>query len=442
MQPTNPASMVLEVGPPERLDPFSAAAIFVYGAAAGRPELRLGEQPLHPTIARRRSDSRVRWWHLLRIPALEPGATITLTDRAGDRLAAVTAAQTPAPGTRGEARGRRIAVCMTTFRPSEPLFRTQVDSIRAQDTDDWHCVIVDDASGPESGEMIERVIGDDARFTVHNMDTRLGFYGNFERALRLVPADAELVALADHDDRWHADKLRTLADAIGDSSLVYSDMRLTGEEGHVFRETLWHGRRNNFTDLSSMLVANTVTGAAAMFRRSLLEIALPFPGPLGVQFHDHWLACCALAAGQLAYVDRPLYDYVQHPGAVFGEVSGGTRGRRRAGASRAGYFYGYLGRAQFAATLLDRLGVGLAPEKRRELELFVSAEHSPAAMALMSARAIRHRVLPSSTLGTEGDLVAGLLWRAAAVAGLARDVSLPDPLAAQQQRLRRWRSAL
>lgn len=442
MTAANPPSVVLDSPLPERLEPNRAAAVFAYGTAPGRPELALGGVPLRPTVARRSRDGRVRWWDLLRVPALAPGTAIELTAAGGVPVGTMSAAAHPTSAPAGTPQGRRIAICMATYEPREDLLRIQIDSIRGQDTDDWHCVIVDDASGPAGAEVIERVVGDDERFTVHRQETRAGFYGNFERALRLVPADAQLIALADHDDRWHPGKLSTLAEAIGDAPLAYSDMRLTGEDGHVFRDTLWRGRRNDHVDLTSMLVANTVTGASSMIRRELLDVALPFPGPLGVQFHDHWLACCALAVGGIAYVDRPLYDYVQHPGAVFGEVSGGARARRAPGAARAAYFYGYLGRALFAATLLDRGDGSVEPAKRRALESFLRAERSPARTARLAARAIEHRLLPSSTLGTESDLVAGILWRAAAVLGAARDVSLPDPLAAQQARLRRWRSAL
>ena len=93
---------------------------------------------------------------------------------------------------------------------------------------------------------------------------------------------------------------------------------------------MWEGRRNNHTDLASLLVANTVTGAATLFRREIADLALPFPETSGLQFHDHWLGCVALAAGDVAYVDGPLYDYVQHGGAVFGDVtSPAARGAAR-----------------------------------------------------------------------------------------------------------------
>src|SRR5687767_176800 len=157
-----------------------------------------------------------------------------------------------------------IAVCMATFEPDLALFRAQVESLRAQSDDRWTCVISDDASGDEAFAALRAVVGDDPRFAISRSGERLGFYRNFERALELAPAEAELVALCDQDDVWYPDKLATLRAALGSAGLVYSDQRLVDAEGLVLRDTMWHGRANNHTDITSMLVANTITGAAAL----------------------------------------------------------------------------------------------------------------------------------------------------------------------------------
>jgi hypothetical protein len=68
------------------------------------------------------------------------------------------------------------------------------------------------------------------------------------------------------------------------------------------------------------LVANTITGAASLFRREVLDYALPFPPRYGAAYHDHWVALVAMALGEVDYIDRPLYDYVQHDGAALGHA--------------------------------------------------------------------------------------------------------------------------
>jgi Glycosyl transferase family 2 len=341
-----------------------------------------------------------------------------------------------------------IAVCMATFEPDEALFRAQIESLRAQRDDCWICVISDDCSRPEAFERIVRILGDDRRFAISRSDERLGFYRNFERALTMAPPEAQLIALCDQDDRWHPDKLPSLRTALGDAQLVYSDQRLVDAGGRVLRETLWKGRRNNFANIASQLVANTITGAAMLFRREVLELAVPFPDSPGFQFHDHWLGLVAMAAGDVAYVDRPLYDYVQHAGAVFGDVTSGARSRgarwRFLEASRAAYFHGYLSREVQAQTALLRCAGRLAPGKRRALQRFVDCDRSPSAFAWLALRPLRLLIGRTETLGSEAAMARGILWRAVAQRGpLPRrlaDASVPPPERFDQRRLRRWRA--
>ena len=214
-----------------------------------------------------------------------------------------------------------VVICMAAYNPAPELVDAQVRSIREQTYRNWRCVISDDCSSPAGGQALARAVGDDPRFVVSRSPRRLGFYRNFERALTLAPAEAQLVALADQDDRWHPDKLATLVAALGDAQLVYSDARVVSRDGVVIADTWWERRRNNHTDLLSLLVANSVTGAASLLRRELLADALPFPPAQFAHFHDHWLALVALSLGEIGYVDRPLYDYVQHGEASLGHAA-------------------------------------------------------------------------------------------------------------------------
>jgi glycosyltransferase involved in cell wall biosynthesis len=360
-----------------------------------------------------------------------------------------------APGLGRPAPPGLIAVCMATFEPDVELFRRQVESLRAQTDERWVCVVSDDASGADQFAALRQVIGDDPRFVVSRSEERLGFYRNFERALRLAPAEADLIALCDQDDRWQPEKLAVLRGALGTAQLAYSDQRLVDADGRVLRDTLWAGRANNHTDLVSLLVANTITGAAALFRREVAELALPFPDTPGLPFHDHWIGLVALAAGDVAYVDRPLYDYVQHRGAFFGSVTHGARPAGAArrldplGGGRGAYFRGYLHRDVLARVLLARCAGRLRPGKRRALRRFGAAARSPVAFAWLAARPLRVLAGRTETLGSESELVRGILWRwiVALLAAGARepgrrplDASLPDLLSFEQRRLRRWRA--
>jgi hypothetical protein len=217
---------------------------------------------------------------------------------------------------------------------------------------------------------------------------------------------------------------------------------------------MWRGRANNWTNLASMLVANTITGAAALMRRVVIELALPFPDSPGIEFHDHWLALVALSSGDVAYVDRPLYDYIQHREAILGKVTGdprahATRMRPRMRDWRAAYFLGYIPGKIRAQTLLLRCEHRLTARKRRALERYLTCDRSPVSFAWFALRPLRALIGETETLKSEWEIVPGLIWRwlATAVAAIPRwperlllDTRFPDPPVLRHKRMERWRS--
>jgi glycosyltransferase involved in cell wall biosynthesis len=208
-----------------------------------------------------------------------------------------------------------VSICMAVYNPPRTLFRRQIESIKAQTFTNWTCTVTVDA---DDRSIVRATIGQDRRFKIVRNRKRLGFYRNFEKALSIAPA-ADFIALADQDDRWNLDKLESLVSAFDESTqLVYSDCRVVSEDDKILSPTFWYNRKNNFTNLACLVIANTVTGAASMFRASLLPQVLPFPEDIRDSYHDHWIAIVAAANGDIGYIDRPLYDYVQHDGNVIG----------------------------------------------------------------------------------------------------------------------------
>jgi ABC-type polysaccharide/polyol phosphate transport system ATPase subunit len=313
---------------------------------------------------------------------------------------------------------------MATHRPPPELFRRQVESIRKQTHENWVCVISDDASGEESLAQMREVIGDDPRFRLHPGEEQRGVYRNFERALELVPAEAEWVALCDQDDEWHPDKLEALREALGGGAqLAYSDMRVVTAEGREISDTYWTKRRNNHTNFASLLIANTVTGAASMFRREVLDYALPFPQEVPEQRHDHWLAIVSMARGELAYVDRPLYDYVQHDDAALGhqranQGASSTLAQRMETVRRGGVLEGWglvyhqhCRRLLLAATVLQlRFGDQLAKDRAQAVRRVLGSD-SLRGMAWLAARALRARFgRATETMQRDSNLVRAIAW--------------------------------
>jgi glycosyltransferase involved in cell wall biosynthesis len=453
-----PLGVTLRAEFPDPLTVGSGTVFYLAGgcdprAEPGSLELTLG--PLtapaiagpRPTGAAAGSGSGRSWWVLLDVAegALPEGPhEVALRGTLDGRSVAAALGSVevvnydsklvpPAPSVIVPAGERLIAICMATHEPDPERLAVQLDSIRTQDWPAWICVISDDASSAESLAELQRLTEDDERFVISHSDTRLGFYRNFERALRMAPIEASWVTFADQDDRWHPDKLSALQATIAahpGARLAYSDMQMLDERGEVVSDTYWILRRNNSTDITSMLIANTVTGAASLFERELLDVALPFPPPAGTPYHDHWLALCALATGELTYLDRPTYDRIRHLDSVTADTAHartlqamreGEAATARAGPQRTPavevYVDGYLQPSLFARVLELRTGDRIGHAKARAFRRFRRLDRSAVGPPWLALRSLRQLVGRNETLGRERALARALLWRRGRASG-------------------------
>jgi glycosyltransferase involved in cell wall biosynthesis len=390
--------------------------------------------------------SAVRAAHLfhavLEIPENVPVGALSVTARVADtrgetlrRLATLEVVEQGLPEqavVAGRSSPPRVAICLATYNPPHSLFERQIESIRRQRYRDFLCIVSDDGSTAAAWREIRRLTADDERFVRYRSPERRGFYRNFEWCLSCVPRGVEYVALADQDDVWRPEKLSTLVatiEATG-AGLVYSDMRVLDDDGRLVAPTYWTQMRNNFSRLDALLLRNTVTGASSLFRRELLDDALPFPPEIGRTYHDHWLACVALARGRLAYVDRPLYDWIQHrsnatgrfapfPGVGAGLVQMLTRflsePRPRLQSAQLNAQRAYLADAirleLFARTLLLRLHGSLDEEQIRTLRRAVGVRTSARSLLWLLGRSLRDPRGHGPAQGTENQLLKALAWQ-------------------------------
>lgn len=403
-----------------------------------------------------------RWWTLADLPAAAGAGTgevqVALAAAVGGEQRRVGLGTTrlcrrdselapPAPSAPAAAEHPLIAICMATYEPDPDRLAVQIESIKAQDWPNWICLVSDDASSPESYAALRDLVGDDPRFLLSRADQNLGFYRNFDRVMRMAPVEARYLALADQDDHWYPDKLSRLEALMRRNpaaSLGYSDMRVIHANGQV-HNSIWFLRRNNFTDAGSMMVANTVTGAASLIRADLIRRALPLPLATGQPYHDHWLALCALLEGGIAYLDEPTYDRIIHPTSVTSMARGNPwvtmpqplgirllravaqrlrrafRTRRVQLGWRGVYFGRYIHLRQFCRSLALRYPERWDQPVARRLRTIEGAERSPTALAWLAARSLRHLFGANETMGRERLILGAVLWRRAAVAAAHRE---------------------
>jgi glycosyltransferase involved in cell wall biosynthesis len=202
-----------------------------------------------------------------------------------------------------------VSIAMATYNGSRFL-REQLDSIYAQTFKNIEVVVCDDCSGDETPRILEEYrIRHGLKYSINK--TNLGFIKNFEKAIKLC--SGECIALADQDDIWLPEKIETLMQYINGVSLVCSDASLCDENGAVFAKSM--KKYANIPAVSGkptelLIFRNFVTGCTSMFKKELLEKALPIPE--GAGSHDWWFALVASKLNGIKYLDKQLVLYRQH----------------------------------------------------------------------------------------------------------------------------------
>ncbi len=241
------------------------------------------------------------------------------------------------------------SICMQTLPPGEIVLSDDAS------TDD--CVALARAAVDECA--IERPSHPVALRVLQN-GAALRVTKNFEQAVRACTG--ELIALSDQDDVWHPERLaRMVADfeRRADLLLLHTDARLVDGARKDLGLSLFHALEVQTFErewihagraFEVFLRRNLVTGATAIFRRPLLDCALPFP----VEWlHDEWLGIIAAAVGTVDLREDELIEYRQHEANQIGARRDSFAGKvRKALASRGDT---HARRAIKAEILLARL---------------------------------------------------------------------------------------
>ena len=230
----------------------------------------------------------------------------------------------------------RVTILLAAYK-GNAYVGEMIDSILAQDCDNWELVLSDD------GGFTEELLADYAarypdRIRHHRSGLRFGSAQKHFLHLMKECRNAEYLMFCDQDDVWHPDKVRkTLAamqaaerEARAESReentppvLVHTDLRVVDGELRPLDESFMHysrldGRRLAFNEL---LIQNVVTGCTLMINRPLTALALEGAEEEKMLMHDWWIALCAAAFGRSVFLPEATIDYRQHGGNVVGAKS-------------------------------------------------------------------------------------------------------------------------
>ncbi len=222
----------------------------------------------------------------------------------------------------------RIAILLPTFNGAHYL-QEQIDSLLAQDYENFVIVTRDDGSSDASVAIIEQNAGKfPERFHILKSDgENIGACAGFSTLMEYVLDKQELLGLnavymmfCDQDDVWHSDKVSQSVAAIlalekrfpYRACLVHSDLRVVDETLEPMADSFfeYQGLRPRKRSFARFLVSNSVTGCTAIVNEKLAALATPVPKQ--AIMHDWWLALLAAAFGHIETIEAPLIDYRQH----------------------------------------------------------------------------------------------------------------------------------
>ena len=200
-----------------------------------------------------------------------------------------------------------VAVVVATYNGATYLL-PQLESIIQQTHKPSQIIIVDDASSDDTVTIAQAFAAAHPEVMVVQNKTRLGYIKNFEKGMLL--ANANYVALSDQDDIWVPHKLEKLLASIGDQMLAYSDSELIDANGHLLHQKMSSIKNQPAYDTPIMYAIGAwAPGHAMLFKKELIDKAIPFPT---IVTHDFWLGFVATCYSTMVYVNEPLVHYRQH----------------------------------------------------------------------------------------------------------------------------------
>lgn len=211
----------------------------------------------------------------------------------------------------------RISVVMATYNGA-PHLAAQLDSWLACLGPTDEIVISDDGSTDGTLDVVAGIA--DARLRVVPPGPRLGYQGNFQRAIGA--SRGQYVFFSDQDDICLPARVEQSLAALATAWCVCGDATLVDQNLNVIGHSFFEQRKARFGALS-LFLRPAVIGATMACRRDFVMDSLPFPDQIP---HDMWLSIRAARRGKLAVVRQPFILYRRHEAAVSATGTSRRRG--------------------------------------------------------------------------------------------------------------------
>jgi glycosyltransferase involved in cell wall biosynthesis len=208
----------------------------------------------------------------------------------------------------------RVGVVLVTHNSQQWIEQT-LRSVFAQTALADRVVVIDDESTDGTAELLAAFDAEVIAATTTARDINERIAQNFVQGVQ-VCHDCELVALGDHDDVWHPDRLARQAGilaAVPQALMVASDGLIMDDQGSATGQRLrdafpvppqW-SEWSNPDRMRFVLKHSIATGGASMIRPAMFpDLSVP-----SAWLHDRWWSMVATIRGGMVIDVDPVIDY-------------------------------------------------------------------------------------------------------------------------------------
>ena len=243
----------------------------------------------------------------------------------------------------------KVSVCIATYN-GEKYLKEQLESIICQLKENDEVVISDNGSTDSSFEIIKKLkdprinLIQNPKSGLNCKNNRSKFYSvtnNFENALNNCNGD--IIFLSDQDDVWSLHKVSDCLSVFEqtNTALILHDAQVVDNAKNIIADSYFKliGSKKG---IIRNLIKNSYLGCCMVFKRNVLDIALPFPKKLIA--HDIWLGLVAEGYFNVYFLERQLLQYRRHDLNV----------SQSAGKSSNSFFFKIEYRSQLVKDLLKK----------------------------------------------------------------------------------------
>ena len=209
-----------------------------------------------------------------------------------------------------------VSVAMATYN-GERYLEEQLDSILSQSLRPEEIVVCDDQSTDGTRAILEKY-QKRGQISFFVNDNRLGFVGNFKRAVSLTNPKS-YVALSDQDDIWLPAKIENSMRLMLNTeskqvpAMTYSDLILVDENKNVLNPSFRNELGQDVYEhcLKTLLFGGFVNGCTMLMNPLMRSYFSSIPEKTGIN-HDTWIALIAFTFGRVGMVEPSDILYRKH----------------------------------------------------------------------------------------------------------------------------------